>query len=169
MIRAGDCAALLVLFSVAGCGALSTRPAWQTSYDSAAGECERTYNGTRQYVAVAKCMAKAEEILRSAPGVYQDLITLRQTTRIALATKVENKQIAPEDAAAQMALTISYVASEAQRRDTGQQTANAQQDAALAATANRPQPLAMPAPPPAKPTILCNGSVAGNTISTTCN
>jgi hypothetical protein len=116
-------------------------------------------------------MAKTEEILRSAPGVYQDLITLRQTTRIALGTKVENKQLTPEDAEAQMALTISYVASEAQRRDTGQQSANAQQAAALATImgANRPQPLAMPAPPPRNPTVLCNGSVAGNTISTTCN
>jgi hypothetical protein len=147
------------------------KPQWQTSYDSAAGECERTYNGTGQQVAWAKCMAKAEEILRSAPGVYQDLITLRQTTRIALATKIENKQITTEEAAAQMAQVMSYVASEAQRRDTGQQTANAQQAAAISAImgANRPQPLTIPAPPPPNRTIWCNGAVAGNTISTTCN
>jgi hypothetical protein len=37
----------------------------------------------------------------------QDLITLRQTTRIALATKIENKQISPEDASAQMAQVMS--------------------------------------------------------------
>jgi hypothetical protein len=149
-------------------------PDWQARYDAAASECTRTHSGPYQDLPRARCMAIAEDILRTAPGVYQDLITLRQTSRIALATKVQNKQMSREDAAAQMAQVMSYVASEAQRRDTGQQVANSQQAAAVAAllSANRPTPpVAQPvlAAPPVNRPIVCNSTGLGNTVSTTCN
>jgi hypothetical protein len=155
----------------------SQMPDWQAKYDAAASQCARTHSGPFQDLPWAKCMAAAEDILRSAPGVYQDLITLRQTSRIALATKVQNQQMSREDAAAQMAQVMSYVASEAQRRDTGQQIANSQQTAAVAAllSTNRPAqvpPLAQPvlaAPPPVNRSIVCNSTGLGNTVSTTCN
>ena len=163
---------LLVLATSLLWGCVAMKPAWQSQFDSAAMECGGKY--TNQDLVWARCMAQAEEILRSAPGVYQDLITLRQTSRIAIASKVERKEISREQAGAEMAQVMSYVASEAQRRDSGQQAANAQmlQAAAGIMVANRPPPfytppqqggptpMALPPPMPA-PTPTASGASGG--------
>lgn len=86
-----------------------------------------------------ECVNAAENQFLRPYVAHQDLLNLGQTNRLAVAGKLERRQITPDDAALELAKVNTAIASELERRNTGRRSAAAQEAnaAANAAAATR--------------------------------
>ena|GEM_PF-1494081 len=121
-----------VAFLVSGCatsGPSGPHPL-VTQSNQAKAEChERKF---KTAIAEARCLNDAEEIRLPLMRRYTDLIKLQSATRLALAEKVDRKQITPIQANLEFQTQVAQIRSEMQRRRNSNRIAEAQEQTANA-------------------------------------
>lgn len=126
----GCCAALS---GCAGMQAQQREQAWAAAsaeLQTLIAECRAKEAG--RPVARSKCVNSAEDRTVRPFIPYQDLLNLQQSYRIAVATRVANKQLSEDDAQLEFAKLAAQVSSEQLARQNGAQAVAAQQLAAQA-------------------------------------
>lgn len=119
--------------ALAGCQSVGggQLPDTKANAEAAAVAC-RGLAGTM--TARARCMNNAENTYLRPGYPYPDLLNLRHSSRVAIASRYDRKEITEEQADAEFDQMAANIQSEASRRSSANALVNAQRSAAIAQT-----------------------------------
>lgn len=165
-------AVFIFMACLSGCQTAGQMAALRAEAEAEAASCKTLAGPT---VGRAHCLNAAENKYVRPGYPYPDLLNLRHSSRVAIASRYDRKEITKEQADAEFDRVQAENQSEAVRRSTAIASVQAQQSAASSAAmvafgmsmANVGSP--PPAPSAFQPSIYCTTNRYGNYSTTNCN
>jgi hypothetical protein len=141
--------AFIWVFALTGCAGNSPPAPQYNPYESAAHQFKAATAVCHQKYAIKtieavrpnfQCIIDAENNILRPLHPYPDLLDKKQITRMVLVTKLERRQVSPQDAALELAKSDSDAAAELHRRLNADRAVRAQEAAAIGILTERTGP-----------------------------